>query len=241
MRPEKYSDNPAKSFIRQAKDYEAAGIEPNMQLIVPFTDDDTRESIEEKGVNWAGLMRQINSVFAENIGNALGSKVRNSVSKGETLPTQDDLDEIIAKYDFSGARMRATTEESMSQEDRVFFNVLRTRLKALLRTGTFSADNESKITVQTKKEADRKELPAGKIPTTTYEELVQAAIDGADATVEDRTYTFGGDPEFEFDDDGNILFYKNLSAVVAHCDEMAKAKLAEMKRVSSVKARIPTQ
>lgn len=241
MKTELYANNPTKTFVRQAEDYEAAGLDPTMTIIMPFTADDDKESIIAKGAKWPGLMRQMNQVLRENIGGSHGARARAAISKKQPLPTQTDVDKLVTNYDFSGARL--TSELGMSEEEKSFRSVLRARLKELLRVGVFSADSETKLTVQTAKENSQKMLPDGKISVEEFDSLVEAAAENADFTYEDRIYTFGGDPEFAYKDDGTIASYENLAAVTAHCEELAQAKLAAERLFAAkcdVKASIPT-
>lgn len=237
MKTELYADNPTKTFVRQVEDYEAAGLDPQMTLIMPVTIDDDRASIEAKGISWAGLMRQVNQVFRENLGNSFGARVRAAVTKNQPLPTQAELDSLVASYDFSGAR--TTAETGISEGEKVFRSVLRLRLKDLLRVGVFSEDSETPLVVQSKKESTEKTLPAGKISLEDFEALVDAAAEGADFEFEDRAYAFGGDPEFQYNDDGIVISYENLAAVPAHCMELAEQKLAAERAMKAVKASIP--
>lgn len=240
-----YSDNTVKTFSRQAANYEAADLDPTMSIVVPFTAEDDRETIESKGVNWAGLMRQMNQVFKENIGNTFGSKIRTAVSKSDPLPSQDDLNELVDKYDFSGARI--STETGMSEEEKAFRSVLRARLKLFLRAGVFSGDWDPKtgqgspLVVQTKKEADTDTLPEGKISVEDFDSLLEAAAERAIFEYEDRPYDFSEDPEFELNDDGEVEQYNNVAAITAHAEEIAEAKLAADRAMNAVTASIPAR
>ena len=220
-----YSANPVKTLSRQ---------EVEVEITMPFDVDDTRESIETKGVSWAGLIRQLNQVYKENLGNSFGAKVRAADSKGEELPGQEVMDALVAAYDFSGAR--TSSESGMSEDEKELRSVLRTQLKAILRGGGVFADYE--LTVQTQKEATEGVLPEGKISVEDFNSLLENAAEGGVFEYSEASFDFGGDPEFEYDDDGTITAYKNLAAVTAHCAEMAEANLAAKRSAKAVKASI---
>lgn len=237
MKLDAYSDNPVKSFVRQEADYNDAGLDPVRTIVLPFTTEDDRESIEAKGINWAGLMRQANQVYKENIGNSYAAKARVAFANEKTPPGQPELDELVRNYDFSGARI--SSESGMPEGERIFRSTLRARLKDLLRFGVFSEDPEAKLTVQTQREATQEELPPNKISIEDFETLVESAAECAVFEYEDRDYDFSGDPEFEYDEEGNVASYRNLAAVPAHCNELAEAKLERDRSMKAVRASIP--
>lgn len=233
-----YVDAPVKTFIRQEADYIAQGLDGTVSLVMPVDVEDDRVSIEAKGINWPGLMRQLNQVYKENVGNLFAAAIRKALSKNEPLPGQKELDAIVAKYDFSGVRV-SSGDSGMSEAEKVFHSILRSRLKDLLRAGIFSADRETKLTVQTQVELAENELKDGKVSVEDFETIVEAATEGAVFDYEDRSYNFGGTPKFEYDDEGNIASYENLAAVPAHCQQLAEVKLAAEQAIRAVKAIIP--
>jgi hypothetical protein len=235
MKAELYADNTTKTIVRQKDDYESVGLDPNIEIIMPFTAEDDRASIEAKGVNWAGLMRQCNQVYKENLGNSFGAKARAAFDKNETPPGQAEMDELVAAYDFSGAR--AVSEAGMSEEEKALRQMLRTQLKAILRGGGVFSDEE--LTVQTVKEANENVLPDGKISVEDFNSLLENAAEGGVFEYNGASFDFGGDPEFDYDDDGNVTSYLNLAAITAHCGELAAEKLAADRRAKAVSAAIP--
>ena len=234
------------SFVRQADSYERAGIEDyEFQLSLPFASNFEHffntEALEAAGISPVGLARQIDQVSKENLGNAFAAAVRKAESKGAPLPAQEFLDELFAKYDFSGVRV--SSGESMSAEESAVRTELRSAIRALLRGGSLHPEgidsNGNTVVstgVQTKDEADKNELPPGKIDLDTFESLVEAALENSVATVEwdncknpenNGSYVIDFSDAPEYDEDGEP---SNLSAVAEAAKNLAMEKLALRKK-----------
>ena len=235
MNIDQYADNPTRSFSRKKQTYEEAGISPEFSIVVPFNPEDTRESIENKGVSWPDFIRFANSAYTTAIGVIFEAKIKKALADETKLPGQSELDDIVASFDFSPRRGVSSLAQSL--EERTFVSLLSARLRKYLRDGVFSADSESPIKVQSQKDAKEKKIPEkGKIALATFEALVQAAISGGEVKIQDRVYDFSGEPEFVRDDSGGIVSYENLAALVAHCREIAHRKFKAEQELSSIKA-----
>jgi len=236
------------SFVRQAEAYEDAGLTPDeyqFSISLPFATNYEHffnvAALEAAGINPVGLARQLDQVEKENLGNAFAAQVRKAVARKSTLPTQAKLDELLAEYDFSGVRV--ASGESLSAEDNAIRTEIRSTLRALLRSGSLhpegvdaSGNTLVSTGIQTKDEAEKNELPAGKLDLDTFESLVEAAVEGGVAPIDwdncknpenNGTYQidFSGEPEF--DDDGEPT---NLPAVVEAARNLAMEKLALRKK-----------
>ena len=208
-----------KVIVRQEDDYEAAGLDGRRTIPLPWDESCYNiERLQELGFHIPGVIRQHNQNFVENIGNSYGARVRKAVEKGETLPNEEDFDNLVASYDYSG--IRASSETGMPLEERTFRTMLKKQLRNLLRNGIFSSDG-SPLTVQTTKEASKEELPDGKMALEDFEVLVECAAEGAEFGYDGLSFDFSGDPEF--DENGDFL---NFAAVSAFARDLAEKEIA---------------
>ena len=178
-----------------------------------------------------GVVRGLNQLYTENVGNLWGAKIRNKIKKGTGLPTEEDFNALVAAYDFSG--VRATSEDSMPTEERLFRSQLKQQLRRLLKGGTFSPNGEP-LTVQNSKQAEAGELPAGKMALEDFESLIEIAIEGEAFRYMGREYDFSGDPEY--DDEGN---FGNFAAVVDFAKDLAEKEMELRKVANDVKPSMP--
>lgn len=228
------ADAKSKIIVRQESDYEAAGLDGRRTIPLPFTlDCINEEAIMRLGFQPAGVVRTLNQAFAENLGNIYGANVRKAVAKQFPLPTIADMDALIAAYDFSG--VRASSEAGMPEEERSFRTHLRKQLRSLLRGGTFSATG-APLTVQTKVEADKEELPDNKMSIEAFESLVEAAAEGVEFQFDGLSFDFAGEPAF--DEEGN---FANFAAITAFAHQLADEDMALRRRAvgRTITASIP--
>jgi hypothetical protein len=114
----KNESTPTRTRVVLEEAYAQAG-QPNHTFTIPqpFTPE-MIQGVAEVGANAAGVAQQLNQVLAENLSNNIASKVRNAAKAGQPLPTQADMDELYAAYDFSGSRSRTVTVGSLL--DKIF-------------------------------------------------------------------------------------------------------------------------
>lgn len=191
----------SKKFSRQVAAYEAAGLDPDMELQLPFAENVAHflnvEALSEAGIDALGLARQMDQVLVENIGNNLSQKVKAAVKAGRALPGQEAVDAMLAAYDFTG--LRAQSDEGMSTEERTVVSEIRKAIRKLISGGTFASlgANGRKtsspadvvfnaVRVQTGPEAEgKKPTPAGSVPLENFEMVVQAAFNSTEVEFED--------------------------------------------------------
>lgn len=201
-------DYSTKKIARQIKDYEAAGLDPNMEIPQPFAANVETfynvPALVEAGIDAMGLARQDDQLLGENIGNSLAQRVKKAVKNGTDLPDQSLVDEMILAYDFTGAR--TTSEEGMSTEERTVLAEIKKALRRLISGGSFANldTNSEKTTnpdevcfnavrIQTGPEAEGKldkdgnpkVTPPGSVPLDNFDDLVSAAYQETEAEFED--------------------------------------------------------
>lgn len=196
-----------KQFSRQVKAYEKAGLNPDMEAQLPFVASydyifnnpkkTAHEVFIELGIDGYGFARQSDQVLVENIGNNLAQRIKSAEKKGTDLPDQSVVDEMVAAYDFTGAR--ATSEEGMSTEERTVIAEIKKAIRRLISGGAFANLDASSqkttdqdavafnaVRVQTGPEAKGdKETPAGSVPLDNFDEVVAAAYTGSAVEFED--------------------------------------------------------
>ena len=218
------ADCPTKTIVRQEAMYEAAGESGERVVLLPIDLSCVNaDELIKRGFQPAGLVRQMNQVTVENIGNLYAARVRAAASKNEPLPTQEDMDKLIDSYDFSG--VSASSEAGMPEEERVFRSNLKTQLKRFLRMGLFTPDRTS-LTVQTVKEASATppELPENKISIEEFNNLVECAAESVEWNFLEHSYNFGD--EVKFDDQGQIASF----SAIPHAARQLAAQEMELKR-----------
>ena len=200
-----------KTFSRQADAYEKAGIPADFTIDLPFAANYESlfnvEALQAIGIEPVGLARQLDQVYLENIGNNLASRIKTAAKKSQPLPTQADLDELIAAYDFSGAR--TTSSEGLSSDERTLFSEIKKYCrKAFVTDKVFNQNGFYVTRIQTGKEAgevaakleagEDVSLPKGTLALDEFNAFVQAAFDGTVVEVSDaegmsHTIDFGSE------------------------------------------------
>lgn len=220
------------TFVRQEADYEAAGLSAEREILLPFDLSCVNEEVlTERGLQPAGVVRQLNQVTVENIGNALGSKIRAAVAKKEALPTQADVDKLVASYDFSG--LRTTGEAGMPESERMVRAELRSLLRSVARDGAFDPEGKS-LSIQTEKEAKAETLPAGKISIENFNNLVEAAAEGVEFEFNTITFDFGAEVKYIEAEDGTKAF-GSYSAILDFARSLAQEKYEIKQRSQGIK------
>lgn len=171
--------------------YAEYGIEGHtISIPRPFTGDHFRDLRDELGIDPDGLANQANQVFAENVRNNLSSRVKSAHKKNEALteaqakgertdeeyeelPTQDDVDELVSAYDFSGVRISSGETTAATPFDKELARLVKLLVKNILKTSGFQ-DQPAPVTVAKK----------GDTPSTTqvsfedFLSLVQGIVQG---------------------------------------------------------------
>jgi hypothetical protein len=143
----------------------------------PFTLEHVNvDALVALGVQPAGVVRQLNQVTVENLGNAIRSRIVSAESAGSSAPDQSVMDQVMANYDFSGVRA-ASTEEGLPEDLKLQYSIARDNLRDYARNGNFSADGSSQ-TIQTVKDSDEGVLKPGKMSLDEFESLVACCIEG---------------------------------------------------------------
>ena len=190
-----------KKFSRQVAAYEAAGLDADMEVSLPFAANVelflNTQALVDHGVDPMGLARQMDQVLVENLGNSLAQKVKQALAKNQPLPDQSTVDTMFAAYDFTG--LRTTSEEGMSTEERTIISEIKKAMRGLISGGAFAmldangaktrdpaavAFNATRV--QTTPEAKQnKDTPPGSVPLENFAEVVSAAHQGAAVEFED--------------------------------------------------------
>lgn len=84
-------------------------------------------------INADGLARQLNQVAIENVSNNLAPRIKRAIEADEEVPTQDDLDEIYAAYDFSGVRQGGPGAAALSPLEKLQLAYCRNSIKGILK------------------------------------------------------------------------------------------------------------
>ena len=227
------ADLKPKTIVRQEADYEAAGIPAERVIPLPFDLACVNsEVLIERGATPAGVVRQMNQVFLENIGNALGSKARAAFANNVTPPSQEDVDAMVAAYDFSGIRASGG-DSGLPESERLFRTELRAMLRAVARDGALDPEGNP-LTVQTAKEAKEDKLPEGKISLEDFDSIVEAAAEGVAITYNELEFDFGAEVSYIEQPDGTRQL-GSYSAISDFAREQANEKLALKQRSAGLR------
>lgn len=240
-----------KKFSRQVNVYTEAGLEPDMEIQVPFAANvdlflNTQELIDH-GIDPMGLAKQMDQITIENIGNNFGQRVKSAASKKLPLPDQSIVDEMLAAYDFTG--IRTASEEGMSTEERTIIAEIKKAIRALISGGTFAnigadgskASNPDEVVfnatrVQTGPEAKGdKETPPNSVPQESFDNLVAGAYQAAEVEIEDgngNTAVLDFSEEPAINEHGQAV---NLTGVIELARQEA-ARVLERNRTKAVPA-----
>jgi hypothetical protein len=93
----------------------------------------------------------------------------------EPLPSQADLDSLVADYDYAGVRASGGTSASLSPLDKAMWSLARTAIRAILRqTGYSKEGKKAPVTVAKKGDAPLD----NEVSFDTYESEVEALVNG---------------------------------------------------------------
>lgn len=177
---------PTKTVVIAATAYKAAGFEnQTFQIAEPFTPDNF-SSLADSGVNVEGFAKQINSLFVTRISSAMTALVKsvvesNAKSNDEPadLPTQSDLDSIIAKYDFSGVRGSGEKKPARTAFDKIWAKHARDVVRGMLEKFGYN-NEEAGLTLSVPAKVAKKDdpKPNGKVPYDLFMEEIRLFIEG---------------------------------------------------------------
>jgi len=187
MRTENFQSVP-KTFAVQGVD---------MTLNLPFAANYERffnvEAFTEAGVDALGVARQLDQVTVENIRNNAASRFKTAAKRGLPLPTQTDIDALVAAYDFTGAR--ASSEAGMSSAERILFSEIKKYIRKAFVDKVFNQNgffvtriqtaNEAKELAEKQEAGEEVSVPKGTLPLDEFDAFVQAAFDGTEVEVAD--------------------------------------------------------
>lgn len=222
-----------RKFARQIDAYKAADLDPDMEIPVGFLanydyifnnpEKTAHEVFIEMGIKGTGIAGQMDQTEVENIGNNFAQRVKAAQKKKTNLPNQSIVDDMVAAYDFSGAK--STSGESMSTEERTIIAEIKKAVRQLISDGNFANLNEAgeqttnpkevifnAVRVQTgpeaagtKKDKDGNVVPTppGSVSIEDFDNMVVAAFNKEVVEFEDgsgsgrvATVDFGEAPEF---------------------------------------------
>jgi len=125
-------NTPTRQRIIQEKAYIAAGIaDMAFDIPQPFTPEMFEHLRDLLGIDPVGLSRQTNQVYAENLANNMASRIKKAAgTEGADLPTQEDMDELVASYNFS---VRTATVAFGSSFDKIFYRLSASFIRKLLK------------------------------------------------------------------------------------------------------------
>jgi hypothetical protein len=143
----KIDQAPVRGRQIQASIYEDAG-KPDFvfEIPQPFMAEHV-EGVSAIGANPAGVAQQLNQVLAENLGNNLAARIKKAAKANQPLPTQEDMDQLYAEYDFTG--MRSSTVSIANLFDRCFYKAAGQFLRKLFKKKGYQ-DMAAPVTVAKK-------------------------------------------------------------------------------------------
>jgi hypothetical protein len=188
----RFSPNtPVKGRAIQSELYAADGQEEFVfNIRRPFNPEHFEHLGAELGIDPVGFSNGANQLFAENMSNNMATRIK-TINKfneelaaaqedgkrlGETLkplPTQEDMDELMAAYDFSGVRMSSGESSAVTPFQREMYSLAKKLITAILKAYGVD-DKEAPVRVA------RANTPAGAntITPERFAELVDEVVEG---------------------------------------------------------------
>ena len=186
---------PTRSRTIQGDAYEAAGY-PDFSFDIPrpFTPEDFASIAEKYSVSATGLANGANQLLAENVGNNMAAKIKAIVRANETLkdgeepsalPSQEDLDEMLAAYDFSGVRTSTGGTVGLSALEKALYRYARQAVRAIIKANGYPKLGLTAPVSVGKKDEEAK---PGQLPWEIFEEEVEMLALGEGKWAEDTDY-----------------------------------------------------
>jgi len=188
-------NTPTRPRTVQGDLYEAAG-QPDFSFDIPrpFTPEMFAEIAADLGIAAQGLSNQNNQLLAENLGNLMAARVKAAAKANEALeegedptplPSQADMDELIASYDFSGVRTGSGVSTGLSALERAIYKYARRAVRALLKQSGYPKLGLSAPVSVAKKDTDPK---ANELSYAVFEEEVEKLALGEDKWGEEPAF-----------------------------------------------------
>lgn len=138
------------------------------------------EALTSLGVDAGGAARSFNQLLAENVTNNIGSKIKSIRDYNDTLeaaqnegkrledeprpfPTQTDVDEYIAAYDFSGVRESTGESTAMSIRERELWKLAKRTIREILKSNNMKVAKKDEEPADGEVSWDQFESMAGDI------------------------------------------------------------------------------
>jgi hypothetical protein len=184
-------ETPRKDRAIQQDLYEADG-QPDFVFSIarPFSPEHFEYLREELGIDPIGFANGANQLFAENMGNNMAARIKAVAKRNEELlaaqaegrrtnetlehlPSQEDMEALMASYDFSGVRVSTGESSALSPVQREMYALSKKLIRAILRAyGTGS--KPAPVTVA---KADTEPGPS-QISADEFAEIVDAVVEG---------------------------------------------------------------
>lgn len=177
-------NTPTRNRIIQGELYEKAG-QPDFAFSIPcpFEPSMFEHLSDALGISPVGFANQANQVLAENLGNNMAARIKKAAKENQPLPSQSDMDTLIAAYDFTG--IRQSTAAIGSLFDKIFFRLAAAFIRKLLKKSGYSALGMPAPVTVAKRGA---EAGAGEIDYETFETEVVRLMEGDGAWSEKQAF-----------------------------------------------------
>jgi hypothetical protein len=166
------ASTPLRNRIIQEEAYTAAGLQDfAFKVPQPFSPAMFEEVAAELGISAHGFASQANQVLAENLGNNMASRVKKAIKDKTALPTQSDMDALVADYDFTGIRQSSIAIGSLF--DKIFARLAGASIRKLLKASGYQG-TPAPVTIAKR----GKEAGASEIDYETFESEVSRLMEG---------------------------------------------------------------
>lgn len=182
---------PRKDRAIQSDAYEADG-QPDFvfSIVRPFSPENFEHLRETHGVDPVGFSNGANQLFAENMSNNMSTRIKAVVSrnaalataqannqrmneKPEALPTQADMEELMAAYDFSGVRTSTGESSALTPFQREMYKLSKKLVQNILANlGIRGMPAPVKVA-----KADAEPGP-GQISKDEFDDIVDSVVEG---------------------------------------------------------------
>jgi hypothetical protein len=183
---------PSKDRAIQSDVYETYG-QPDFVFSIrrPFSPEDFAPLQDKLGIDPVGLANSNNQLFAENMANNMGARIKaifkrneelelaQSAGKrldevSEPLPTQDDMNELMRSYNFSGVRVSSGESSALTPFQREFYKLAKAQIYQIIKAYGVD-DKQAPVSVARKDSTPR----VDQITAERFAELIDDCVDGA--------------------------------------------------------------
>lgn len=190
-------NTPTRARTIQGDIYESAGY-PDFSFDIPrpFQAEDLDQVAATYSVSSVGLANGLNQLLAENLGNNMAQKIKAVAKRNENLaegvdpdwsdlPSQEDMDAMIASYDFSGVRASSGGTIGLSAMEKALYRYARQLVRKIVADSGYPSLGLGKGTTIGKKDEDAK---PGQLPWSIYEQEVEELALGEGKWADDENY-----------------------------------------------------